>query len=171
MKAVLEAVRQANADGKASSLRGRWPLAHRPLIDLLKKNGQSIPTVCILPNASIIARIGAQYEKGRVVQIIGEKVKDVPNSMAEYCGTPQPKGRGRSFAAVVMSGLDSTTMPSFWPGIFGKFKPSPFSFGGFSSPAFWLVSFASDFPQPPVVKTSMAASNKARKHPFSPFYF
>ncbi|MEG4963643.1 MULTISPECIES: hypothetical protein [unclassified Microcoleus] len=76
---VIGAVRQANANGELSDLRERWPPAHSPLIELLEENGQSIPIVCILPDSSIVARIGAPYETGRTVHIVGDSVTDVPD--------------------------------------------------------------------------------------------
>jgi WD40 repeat protein len=59
-------------------LRDRWPPAHGPLVKILEDNGQSIPLVCILPDGSIVARIGAPYEPGRTIRIAGDIVIDVP---------------------------------------------------------------------------------------------
>ncbi len=81
---VMDAVRKANANGELTALRERWPPAHSPLIELLKENGQDIPVVCILPDSSIVARIGRPYEigrpdeKGRTVHIVGDAVTNLP---------------------------------------------------------------------------------------------
>ncbi|HKU98378.1 MAG TPA: WD40 repeat domain-containing protein, partial [Vineibacter sp.] len=45
---------------------------------LLKENGQAISALAILPDASILARIGTVYEAGKVVRIVGDQVEDVP---------------------------------------------------------------------------------------------
>ncbi len=74
---VISAVRKANANGQIESLRKLWPPAHAPLISLLEESGQSIPVVCILPDNSIIARLGAPYESGKTIHIMGDSVHDV----------------------------------------------------------------------------------------------
>ncbi len=74
---LLKAIRAANEDGNLNKLREEWPLAHSPLIPELEKNGQSIPTVAILSNKKIVARIGSHYEKGYVVEIEGDKINVV----------------------------------------------------------------------------------------------
>ena len=74
---VIDAVRSANKTGDLAGLRERWPPAHLPFIEALEKNGQSIPTVCLLDDGSIVARIGSEYEPGRVVHIRGDSVEDV----------------------------------------------------------------------------------------------
>jgi len=81
---LIKAIRKANKSGNFERLRFEWPLAHSPLIPILNKNGQSIPTVCILDDKTIVARIGAPYKKGYVVQIQELDVKVVPN--IEYFG-------------------------------------------------------------------------------------
>jgi hypothetical protein len=78
---VISAIREANSSGQLASLRELWPPAHEPLIALLEENGQSIPTVCVLPDKSIIARLGAPYEPGKTIHIVGDSVQgidDVP---------------------------------------------------------------------------------------------
>ncbi|MEO0708174.1 MAG: WD40 repeat domain-containing protein [Cyanobacteria bacterium J06649_5] len=76
---AISAVRQANIDGDLAHVRDQWPPAHSPLIGLLKKNGQSISVVCVLPDNSIVARIGSPYEQGKTVHIIGDTVTDIPD--------------------------------------------------------------------------------------------
>lgn len=66
---LLKAIRKANEDKEFTQLREDWPLAHSPLIPELDKNGQDIPVVAILDDGRIIARIGAPYEQGYVVEI------------------------------------------------------------------------------------------------------
>ena len=66
---LLKAIRKANQEKDFTQLRDNWPLAHSPLIPELDKNGQDIPVVTILDNGHIVARIGAPYQKGYVVEI------------------------------------------------------------------------------------------------------
>ena len=74
---LLAAIRKENAKGNTDSLRKRWPPAHAPLISLLEENGQSIPVVCVLPDNSILVRLGAPYEAGKLVHIDGDSVQDI----------------------------------------------------------------------------------------------
>ena len=74
---VLAAIRDANANGQFESLRELWPPAHAPLIGLLEENGQSIPVVCVLSDNSILARLGAPYESGKIIHIDGNSVENV----------------------------------------------------------------------------------------------
>jgi len=74
---VIAAIREANRSGQLDSLRELWPPAHEPLIPLLEENGQSIPVVYVLPDKSIIARVGAPYEPGKTVHIVGDSVRDI----------------------------------------------------------------------------------------------
>lgn len=74
---VLAAIREANANGQLDSLREHWPPAHSPLIGLLEENGQSIPVVCVLSDDSILARVGAPYESGKIVHIADDSVQDI----------------------------------------------------------------------------------------------
>jgi len=76
--AAVDAVRQANKSGNVENLRKEWFPTHQPLIPLLEQNGQSIPTVCILDDGSVLARIGAPYEGGRTVRLTGNQVEDHP---------------------------------------------------------------------------------------------
>ncbi|MCG8403930.1 MAG: hypothetical protein MI923_01905 [Phycisphaerales bacterium] len=77
--AAIDAVRKANTNGELSNLRERWPPAHRPLAGLLEKKGQCIPVVCILPDGSILARVGGYDEPGRTVHLRGDSAVDVPD--------------------------------------------------------------------------------------------
>lgn len=72
--AAISAVRKANSVGQVDSLRNLWPPAHAPLIGLLEKNGQSIPVVCVLPDDSILMRLGTPYETGRTLRVVGDVV-------------------------------------------------------------------------------------------------
>ncbi len=74
---VLDAVREANEKGDFKNFRNNWPPAHEPFVDLLPKIGISIPTIAILPDSSIVARIGTIYELGRVVHINGNHITDI----------------------------------------------------------------------------------------------
>ncbi|EKU99859.1 hypothetical protein Lepto7375DRAFT_1940 [Leptolyngbya sp. PCC 7375] len=101
--AAIDAVRQANQTGNLVRLREQWPPAHQPFIHLLQENGQSIPMVCILPDSSILARIGAVYESGRVVHIVGDTVSDVPDVEFFGCGPNR-----RYFAIAAPPGIHIT---------------------------------------------------------------
>ncbi len=76
---AIDAVRRANAQRDRSGLREQWPPTHRPLIPILEENGQSIPTVCILDDGSVLARIGAPYEGGRTVRLTDDNVEELPD--------------------------------------------------------------------------------------------
>ncbi len=75
--ALLDAIRAANQSGELDGLRDDWPIAHTPLISELEKNGQSIPTVSILDDGRIVARIGTEYQDGYVLEIDGLNTKKV----------------------------------------------------------------------------------------------
>lgn len=72
---LIKEIRKANQEGDLSKLREDWPLAHSPLIPELEENGQSIPVVSILDDGRIVARIGAHYNQGYVVEINDLSVK------------------------------------------------------------------------------------------------
>ena len=74
---ALNAVRMANETNSTDSLRSSWPPAHFPLISLLSRNGQNIPSLCLLDDYSILARIGAPYLHGHVVHIRGDRVQEL----------------------------------------------------------------------------------------------
>lgn len=74
---VIAAIREANRNGHVESLHKLWPPAHEPLIPVLKENGQAVPVVCVLPDRSIVARIGAPYEPGKTVHIVGDSVREI----------------------------------------------------------------------------------------------
>lgn len=78
VKALLQAIREANIKGEFETLREDWPLAHAPLIPLLEEQSQSIPTICLLNDGTIVARIGTNYQDGHVIKIEGTKVTLVP---------------------------------------------------------------------------------------------
>ncbi|KZN38168.1 hypothetical protein [Pseudoalteromonas luteoviolacea] len=66
---LLNAIRCANETKEFTKLRLEWPLAYTPLVESLEERGQIIPKLTVLQDGSIIARIGAHYEKGYVVKI------------------------------------------------------------------------------------------------------
>lgn len=74
---LMEAIRSANQSNTLDALRDEWPLAHAPLIDLLEKNGQSIPVLAILDDGRIVARIGTEYQDGYVLEIDGLTTRKV----------------------------------------------------------------------------------------------
>jgi hypothetical protein len=77
--AALAAIREANAHGAYDALREQWPPAYEPFIPRLKGSSQSIPALCVLDDGSIVLRIGAPYESGRTVRIVGDSVVDLPH--------------------------------------------------------------------------------------------
>lgn len=76
---LLKAIQEANVNKDFINLREKWPPAHRPLTDYITENEQSIPTVLLLDDNSILARIGASYEEGYVVHIVENKVTTLPD--------------------------------------------------------------------------------------------
>jgi hypothetical protein len=135
---ALDAVRKANRTGKLEKLRDRWPPAHHPLIPLLGKNGQSIPTLCLLDDLTVLARIGAEYEKGRVVHIAGESVTEVPG--IEYFG----RSPNRRYFAIARRG--GVSMTDGWQGAEVTFCPWPT--GKEDVPARYDVQPLDDLPRP-----------------------
>ncbi len=67
--ALLEEIRAVNKNEDFKTLREKWPLSFNPLASLIEQKGQNIPTICILPDNSIVARVGDPYENGIVVRI------------------------------------------------------------------------------------------------------
>ena len=74
VKHVLEALRESNRNGSPIDFKDEWYPAHSPFIEQLDEQSQSIPQVCILPDNSILARIGTSYQKGKVVRIVDKEV-------------------------------------------------------------------------------------------------
>ena len=68
---------QSAGEAERAAFREEWPMAHTPLLPLLEKHGQSIATVALLDDGSILARVGAAYEEGHVVQIVGDTVRTI----------------------------------------------------------------------------------------------
>jgi len=100
---ALAAVRDANRTGQLDDLKALWPPAHGPFVALLKENGQAICTLCVLGDGTILARIGAPYEQGRVVRIHDRHVEDVPD-VAFFGFSPDR----RTFAIATPSGVRLT---------------------------------------------------------------
>ena len=78
VKSLLEAIRKANAQGNLDELRELWPPAQGPLIETLQEKGQEISELCILPDDSLLARVGAYYEEAKTVIIRGDDVTSLP---------------------------------------------------------------------------------------------
>lgn len=74
---LLDALRVANRGFPRQDIKDQWPPSHIHLLPLLEENAQSIPTLLVLPDSSILARIGAAYVEGRVVRIHGDEVIEV----------------------------------------------------------------------------------------------
>lgn len=102
--AALNAVNQPGVSSEErASFRADWPPAHAPLISHLQQNGQSIDTLFILDDGSILARIGSWYEDGHVVHIQGDSVVRVDG--VEYIGRCPAR---RYFAVAQASGVQVT---------------------------------------------------------------
>ena len=114
---VISAVREANANGEIESLRELWPPAHEPLVGVLEKNGQAISVVCILPDNSILARLGAPYEYGRTVHIVGDAVHEIED--VDFFG----RSPDRKFFAI--SRTDGIQIRIGWNGPQVAFCPWP----------------------------------------------
>lgn len=107
--AVLDAVRRANESGNIDGLHERFPRAHRPFIDLLEENGQSLPVVLLLDDGRIVLRIGAPYEPGQAVIIDDRKVTPLPPDIITAGRSPN-----REFFAIARS--DEVTIRRGWSG-------------------------------------------------------
>ncbi|KQV78336.1 hypothetical protein [Rhizobacter sp. Root1221] len=77
LPAFLTALRAANGQLQRKDIKAEWPPAYGPLHPLLESNGQNISTLYLLPDGSLLARIGAPYEAGRIVHIRGDVVTHV----------------------------------------------------------------------------------------------
>ncbi|MDL2284272.1 WD40 repeat domain-containing protein [Oxalobacter sp. OttesenSCG-928-P03] len=114
---LLIVLREANRLGRTDEFREYWPPAHEPFAFMLDENGQSIPMLSLLPDGSILARIGAPYETGRVVRIQGTVIEDVPG--VEFFGCCPNK---RYFAVAGKKGIAVT---DGWQGKEVAFCPWP----------------------------------------------
>jgi hypothetical protein len=76
-QAAIKAVVEANRAGQTEQLREQWPPMHHLLMPLLKDNGQNISAVFVLEDGSFVARIGAPYELGRVIQVRDDQVQTI----------------------------------------------------------------------------------------------
>ncbi|SFP28167.1 hypothetical protein SAMN05216567_105174 [Variovorax sp. OK605] len=107
--AALKAHNAAAPDEAArAAFREDWPPAHEPLIPRLQQHGQSIPTVALLDDGSILARIGAAHEAGHVVRLAGDKVERVEG--IEFFG----RCPARRFFAVAQA--DGVRITDGWQG-------------------------------------------------------
>lgn len=114
---AIKAVRQANESGNLDGLRDRWPPAQQPFVETLSRRGRSIPVVSLLPDGSILARIGSPYETGKVVRISGKEVNEVPD--IRFFGK-SPNGRyfavTRGNGVEILDGWDGPTVTICpWP--------------------------------------------------------
>ncbi|MBO2928826.1 WD40 repeat domain-containing protein [Metapseudomonas otitidis] len=81
---LLDALRDANRNGQVEALRDAWPPAHEPLFGHVNEEGQCIAQLALLDDGSVLARIGATWEAGRVVRIHADRVEELPG--LEYFG-------------------------------------------------------------------------------------
>jgi len=88
---VIEAVRAANESGQIDGLRDKYPPAHGPFIELLEKNGQSLPVVFLLDDGRIALRVGAPYQPGHVAVISGNEVTRLPEKVITIGRSPNRK--------------------------------------------------------------------------------
>ena len=114
---LLEALRAANGSSPRDDIKSQWPISYEALGDHLQNNGQSILMLCVLPDGSILARIGAIYEPGKVVHIVGDEVNDVAG--VEYFG----RCPGRRYFAVTTT--DGVSVTDGWQGSQTAFCPWP----------------------------------------------
>jgi hypothetical protein len=87
-EAVLAAVRRANAEGRAGETHERFPPAYEPFYKMLEANGQSLPTALLLDDGRIVARIGPEYQPGRVVLIDDLTLTPLPESVLDVGRSP-----------------------------------------------------------------------------------
>ncbi len=106
---VIEAVRAANEAGSIDGLRDRFPPAHRPFVEVLQENGQSLPVVFLLDDGRILLRVGAPYEPGYVAAISGNDVSRLPEDVITIGRSPNRK----TFAKATQSGV---TLLHGWDG-------------------------------------------------------
>ncbi|PNG30050.1 hypothetical protein [Pseudomonas protegens] len=117
-QAALEASNQAPHDEAArQAFRQDWPPAHFPLTPRLESQGRMIPTLALLPDGSLLARIGAPYEAGFVVHIDDARIQ--PLEQVECFGMcPQRRyfAWGRADGIQVTDGWNGPQVASFpWP--------------------------------------------------------
>ena len=105
---ALRVVREANKNQQTVSLRDEWPPTHAPLISVLQENGQSIPTVCLLDDGSILARIGTPYESAKTVRICEQRVEELPE-VGDFGCSPD-----RRYFAI--AGPDGISIHDGWQG-------------------------------------------------------
>ncbi len=75
---ALEAINRPGTDAaRRDAFRQDWPPAHLPLIPLLKEEGLHVAALALLDDGSLLARIGAPYQAGHVVRIIGDQTERV----------------------------------------------------------------------------------------------
>jgi len=108
-KRVIDAVRAANKAGEWEGLREKFPPAHRPFIEMLQENGQSLPVVLLLDDGRILLRVGAPYETGYVAIISGNELTPLAEDIITVGRSPN-----RNFYAKVME--SGVTIQEGWEG-------------------------------------------------------
>ncbi|KTC41537.1 hypothetical protein AO265_26025 [Pseudomonas sp. ABAC61] len=117
-QAALEASNQGPHDEAArQAFRQDWPPAHFPLLPRLESQGRMIPALALLPDGSLLARIGAPYEAGSVVHIVNDQVETLEH--VEFFGMC-PRRRYVAWAQAegvqVTDGWNGPQVASFpWP--------------------------------------------------------
>ncbi|KAF1067436.1 MAG: hypothetical protein GAK45_01660 [Pseudomonas citronellolis] len=114
---LREALREANAQRPRQDIKADWPPSHIGLGELPQEQGQAIPTVCWLPDGSLLARIGAPYLPGKVVRIHGDEVSEV-DGVEHFGRCPQR----RYFAKATAEGV---RVHDGWDGPQTAFCPWP----------------------------------------------
>jgi hypothetical protein len=117
-RAVLDAIRRANATDQIDDINERFPRAHTPLWELIEENGQGMPVVMLLDDGRILARIGEPYKSGYMVVIDDRKVDHLSSEIFTVGRSPN-----REFFAVArQSGISihrgwegETTAKLSWP--------------------------------------------------------
>lgn len=117
-QAALEASNQGPYDAaRRQAFRQDWPPAHFPLSPRLESQGRMIPTLALLPDGSLLARIGAPYEAGFVVHIDDARIETL--EQVECFGMcPQRRyfAWGRADGIQLTDGWNGPQVASFpWP--------------------------------------------------------
>ena len=116
---LLETLKENNKSQAPDSLSHLWAPAHAPLApDIIKDHGQALPSIALLSDGSILARIGSTYEdKGYVAHIKDGKISTIPG--VSFFG----QGPNKRYLAVVKDNGVSVT--DGWQGDETAFCPWP----------------------------------------------
>ncbi|WHT72069.1 hypothetical protein QK342_10085 [Myroides odoratimimus] len=87
-EAVIELLREANANGTVDTFRQEFPPAHAPIVQMLDDNGSYIGDICSIAEDSVVFMQGTSYEerqayiaKGTEVVALDKEIKSIGQSM------------------------------------------------------------------------------------------